>query len=150
MSLETKEWLAALQCDLVSAESSLFSGLVKFVSVKAAGGEIGIAAGHSPLLTSIPPGHLKIIDRQNREQFFFIEGGYLEVQPHAVTILTDTALRASDLDLQKALESKRHAEKMLAKSKSPRSLNFTKASHELLEAMAKIQVIDAYRKNKRQ
>jgi F-type H+-transporting ATPase subunit epsilon len=141
---------STLQCDLVSAESSLFSDLVKFISIRAEEGEIGIVAGHSPLLTSIPPGHVKIIDNQGEVLWFFIEGGYLEIQPHAVTILTDIASRAADLDLQKALESKKHAEKVLAKSKSTQSLDYTKASHDLLEAMAKIQIINAYRKNKRQ
>ena len=146
MSIETKALIAALHCELVSAERSIFSGAVKFVSVTASDGELGIAAGHSPLLTSLPPGHLKIIDKHDEERFYFIEGGYLEVQPHCVTVLTDTALRASEIDLDKAMAAKAHAEKVLAKS--PSAVNYSKASHELLEAMAKIHVIEACRKYK--
>ncbi len=146
MSIETKNLLPVLHCDLVSAERSIFSGAVKLVSVTAIEGELGIAAGHSPLLTSLPPGHLKLIDKHDKEQFFFVEGGYLEVQPHCVTVLTDTALRASEIDLKKALAAKAHAEKVLAKS--PSTVNYAKASHELLEAMAKIHVIEACRKYK--
>ncbi len=144
MSIETKNFLAALHCDLVSVERSFFSGLVKFVSVTATEGELGIASGHSPLLTSLPPGQLKIIDKHDKEHLFFVEGGYLEVQPSSVTILSDTALRASELDMKKALAAKAHAEKVLAKS--PSAVNYAKASYELLEAVAKIHVIEAYKR----
>jgi len=148
MSMDTKDFVSALKCEVVSAECSLFSGMAKFVAVTGIEGELGITSGHSPLLSSIPPGYLRIIDSKNTEQFFFVEGGFLEVQPHSVTILADTALRASDIDLEKALEAKEHAEKAISRSRAPTSIDFLKASYALLEAMAKIRVLEAYKKMK--
>ncbi len=139
--------LIGLHCDVVSAERAIFCGSVKFVSITGCDGELGIARGHSPLLTAIPPGELKLVDRLNKAQFFYVEGGYLEVQPDCVTILADVVIRAQDLDMKKAEQAKRHAEKLLSGSRSSKHINFSSANHELVEAMAKMHVIEAFRKS---
>lgn len=147
--METRDFVAALHFDLVSAERNIFSGMVKFIAVSGAEGELGIACGHSPLLTAIPPGHIKVIGTDNQERFYYAEGGFLEVQPHCVTILADTVLRASEIDLEKALKAKQHAEQEFAQA--PLNVNYSQASHDLLAAMAKIEVANRRRKpsNKR-
>lgn len=146
MSLEPKNLIAALQCELVSAEGRIFSGLVKLVSVTGVCGELGVLYGHSPLLTSLPPGQLKLVDNYDQEQYFFVEGGYLEVQPTSITVLADTVLRASEIDLEQAQIAKANAEKVL--SSSPTKINFSKASYELLEAVAKIHVMESCKTRK--
>ncbi len=130
--------------DIVSAEKEIFSGLAEMVVVTGALGEIGIAPGHAPLLTTLKPGQVRVIKQHHEEEIFYISGGMLEVQPQNITVLADTAIRADDLDEAAAVEAKHHAELMLADQQS--EFDYTKASTELAQAMAQIQAISKLRK----
>ncbi|GIX31650.1 MAG: ATP synthase epsilon chain [Porticoccaceae bacterium] len=127
-------------CDIVSAEESLFSGLVEFLAATGCEGELGIQYGHAPLLTQLKPGPVRIVRQGGEEELYFLSGGYLEVQPHAVTILADTALRAHDLDEAAALEAKRRAEQELANRTG--EFEYSKAAAELAEAAAQLRTIE--------
>jgi F-type H+-transporting ATPase subunit epsilon len=96
--------------DVVSAEQQMFSGLVEKIQVTGSEGELGIYPGHAPLLTAIKPGMIRIVKQHGHEEFIYLSGGILEVQPGSVTVLADTAIRGQDLDEARALESKRKAE----------------------------------------
>src|SRR4051812_14739814 len=99
-----------IHVDVVSAEESIFSGEAKFVALPGEAGELGILPRHTPLITRIKPGAVRIEKPDGSEEFVFVAGGILEVQPNAVTVLADTAIRGHDLDEAKAMEAKRHAE----------------------------------------
>ena len=105
--------MTTIRVDIVSAEGEIHSGDAKMVFAPASMGELGIAPRHAPLLTSLKPGEVRIQDIDNKEHFFYITGGMLEVQPHLVTVLADTALRGEQLDEAAALASKQDAEKAL-------------------------------------
>ena len=96
--------------DVVSAEKHMFSGLVQKIQVTGSEGELGIFPGHAPLLTAIKPGMVRIVKQHGEEEFIYLSGGILEVQPSVVTVLADTAIRGTDLDEARALEAKRKAE----------------------------------------
>ncbi|WP_268597603.1 F0F1 ATP synthase subunit epsilon, partial [Escherichia coli] len=96
--------------DVVSAEKQMFSGLVQKIQVTGSEGELGIFPGHAPLLTAIKPGMVRIVKQHGEEEFIYLSGGILEVQPSVVTVLADTAIRGTDLDEARALEAKRKAE----------------------------------------
>lgn len=131
--------------DVVSAEEQIFSGLVEFVALPGEAGELGILPGHMPLMTRIKPGAVRLkLPQQSDEQLIFVAGGILEVQPGLVTVLADTAIRGSDLDEAKALESKRLAEEMLQNQSS--KIDYAKAQAELAEAIAQISAINKLRK----
>jgi len=130
--------------DIVSAEKQLFSGLVELLVVTGTEGEIGIKPNHVPLLTALKPGQVRIVKQNGEEEIFYISGGMLEVQPKIVTVLADTAVRATDLDEAAALEAKKRAEEMLANRKS--DFDYGKAAKELAQAMAQIQAIQKIRK----
>ena len=102
-----------IHCDIVSAEGEIFSGPAKMVFVPAAQGEIGIAPRHAPLLTMIKPGEVRVQTPDGQEQFFFVGGGALEIQPKKITVLADTAVRAKDMDEAAAIEAKQRAEEVL-------------------------------------
>ena len=102
--------MAVLQVDVVSAEKSLFSGEAKFVVLPGESGELGILPGHTPLISRIRPGTMKVELADGAEEHIFIAGGILEVHPGKVAVLSDTAIRADDLDEQKALEARQRAE----------------------------------------
>src|SRR5688572_18641540 len=102
-----------VQCDIVSAEREIFSGLVEMVITTGSLGEVGITYGHAPLLTGIKPGHVRLIKQGGAEEIFFVSGGYLEVQPYHVAVLADTALRADDMDEAAALEAQQLAQQQL-------------------------------------
>src|SRR5690625_7967624 len=110
--------MATLQVDVVSAERSLFSGEAKFVALPGEVGELGISPGHTPLITRIRPGTVKIVHKDDNEEHIFVAGGGLEVQPNQVTVLADTALRAGELDESKALTTPKRAEEALEKLKN--------------------------------
>ena len=99
--------------DVVSAESSIFSGEAEFVALPGESGELGIYPKHTPLITRIRPGAVRIQTTGGGEEFFFVAGGILEIQPNGVTVLADTAIRGADLDEAKALEAKRAAEELM-------------------------------------
>ena len=108
-----------LHVDIVSAEAEIFSGTATMVFAPAEMGEVGIAPRHAPLLTRLKPGEVRVQTQEGDELSFFVSGGMLEVQPHVITVLADTAIRADDLDEAQALEAKERAEKMLADSAWP-------------------------------
>jgi F-type H+-transporting ATPase subunit epsilon len=135
-----------IQIDVVSAEESIFSGEAEFVVAPAIMGEVGIYPRHTPMLTSIKPGALRIkLPEYGEEQLIFVSGGILEVQPGLVTVLADTAIRGHDLDEAKALEVKRLAEETLKSNAS--EVNYAAAQSELVEALAQLQAIAKLRKN---
>ncbi|MCF8206366.1 F0F1 ATP synthase subunit epsilon [Roseateles puraquae] len=109
--------MATLHVDVVSAEEQIFSGEAKFVALPGESGELGILPEHTPLITRIKPGAVRIERPDGSEEFVFVAGGILEVQPHRVTVLADTAIRGKDLDEAKALEAKKLAEEALRNAK---------------------------------
>ncbi|MBL4743318.1 MAG: F0F1 ATP synthase subunit epsilon [Cycloclasticus sp.] len=134
-----------IHVDIVSAEASIYSGLAEMVYAPGIMGELGIAPRHAPLVTRLKPGEIRV-DTGKEELDFFISGGILEVQPHVITVLADTAIRADDLDEAKALEAKKRAEDKLADKSA--NIDFAKAQVELAEAAAQLQAISRLRKVK--
>ncbi len=134
-----------IHVDIVSAETSLFSGVAEFLSVPGEMGELGIYPRHTPLLTKLKPGSVRI-KRPDvaEEELIYVSGGVLEVQPFVVTILSDTAIRGHDLDEAAALEAKRAAEDAM-KDKSA-AMDLAKAQAELAQAVAQIAAIQKLRK----
>jgi len=130
--------------DIVSAETEIFSGLAEMVFAPAEMGEVGIAPQHTPLMTRLKPGEVRLKLPNNEEQFFYVSGGMLEVQPHVVTVLADTALRAKDIDEAAALKAKESAEKALTDKKS--DIDIAEAQAELLQAVAQLRAIEHLRK----
>ncbi|HLS21283.1 MAG TPA: F0F1 ATP synthase subunit epsilon [Paenalcaligenes sp.] len=128
--------MATIQVDVVSAERSLFSGEVKFVALPGEVGELGILPGHTPLITRIRPGTVKIVRSDDSEEHIFVAGGVLEVQPNQVTVLADTALRAEELDESKALEARQRAEEALKNIADKKELEVVKAELDMLAAQA--------------
>ena len=133
-----------IQVDVVSAEEQIFSGEAEFVVLPGIEGELGIYPRHTPLFTQIRPGavRIKLPDRAE-EEFVFVQGGFLEVQPHKVTVLADTAIRAHDLDEVKALEAKKKAEESMSNKDSAE--NLATAQAELSAAMAQLEAIRKFR-----
>jgi F-type H+-transporting ATPase subunit epsilon len=134
-----------IHVDIVSAEEEIFSGPANMVSAPAEMGEVGIMPRHTPLVTRLKPGEVKVQVEGQEDQFFFVSGGILEIQPHVVTVLSDTAIRAKDLDEAAAEEAKRKAEELIADSKG--DIDYAKAQAELLEAVAQLRMIQNIRKN---
>jgi F-type H+-transporting ATPase subunit epsilon len=129
-----------LRHDIVSAEKEIFSGNVLSVAVTGKMGEIGVAPGHSPLITNLKPGNVQaVLSDTDDEEIFYISGGMLEVQPTVVTILADTALRAHDIDEAAALEAKQKAEQTLSEKRS--EVDFARAASELAQAAAQLRAI---------
>ncbi len=131
--------------DVVSAEESIFSGLVEMVVVPGEMGELGIYPRHAPLLTRIKPGSVRLkLPDQNEFVVIYVSGGMLEVQPSVVTILADTAIRGADLDEARSLEAKHAAEEAMKNRAS--DIDYAKAQAELSEALAQLQAIQKMRK----
>lgn len=130
--------------DVVSAEKRIFSGWARSIQVSGESGDLGVLAGHVPLLTYIRPGMVRIVTIKGKEEIIYLSGGILEVQPNDVTILADTAIRAEELDEAKAAEAKRSAEELLNDNHG--DVNFAQASSELAKAIAQLRVIDLIRK----
>ena len=130
--------------DIVSAEESIYSGPVEFLVAPAQMGEVGIYPRHTPMLTRIKSGMVRIKAQLKEEELIYVSGGMLEVQPDMVTILADTAVRSHDLDEAKAIEAKRAAEEAMRNRES--ELDYAKAQAELIEAMAQLAAIDKLRK----
>ena len=128
--------MAILKVDVVSAEKSLYSGEAKFVVLPGESGELGILPGHTPLITRIRPGLVKVVHEDNSEESFFVAGGLLEVQPDHVTVLSDTAIRGEDLDEQKADEARAKAREALANAKDHADIAVVEAEIEMLVAQA--------------
>lgn len=132
--------------DVVSAEESIFSGEAEFVVAPAGGGEVGIYPNHTPMITTIKPGALRIKQSAEQEEtLIFVSGGMLEVQPGMITVLADTAIRGHDLDEAKAIAAKAAAEEALKNRAS--EIDYAAAQAELAEAVAQIQAIQKLRKS---
>ena len=126
--------------DVVSAEEEIFSGLVEFAVFPGEAGELGIMPRHTPLLTRIKPGTVRLkVPDEDRFELVYVSGGMLEVQPHMITVLADTAIRAADLDEAKALDAKKRAEEALANRRG--EMDFASAEAELAQAIAQLQAI---------
>jgi F-type H+-transporting ATPase subunit epsilon len=137
-----------LHVDIVSAEAEIFSGTANMVFAPAEMGEVGIAPRHAPLVTRLKPGEVRVQIEGEEEQFFYVSGGMLEIQPHVVTVLADTALRAKDLDEAAALRVKERAEKEMEDKTS--DFDYARAQAELAEAAAQLHAIRRLReKSKR-
>lgn len=132
-----------IHVDIVSAENEIYSGPAEMVFAPAAMGEVGILPRHAPLLTQLKPGEVRLKLPDGQEEFFYVSGGMLEVQPHIVTVLTDTALRAKDVDEAAALEAKQRAEQAIQDRAS--EFEYAKAQAELAEAVAQLQAIQKLR-----
>ncbi len=133
-----------IHVDIVSAEEQIFSGEAYMVYAPAVMGEVGIAPRHTPLISPLKPGEIRLDVGDGKEEFFFISGGILEVQPHLVTVLSDTAIRAHDLDEAAALEAQKRAEEALVDQQS--DLDVAKAKAELAAAAAQIAAIKKLKK----
>ena len=138
---------ATMHLDIVSAESEIFSGEVNVVVAPAIMGEVGIYPQHTPLVTRLKPGEVKIEVEGEEDQFIYVSGGLLEVQPDVVTVLSDTAMRAEDLDENMALQAKQKAEESLADQQS--DIDSARALAELAESAAQLRMIEKLRKSKR-
>jgi F-type H+-transporting ATPase subunit epsilon len=137
--------MATLHVDVVSVEENIFSGEASFVALPGEVGELGIYPRHTPLITRIKPGAVRILRADNgQEEFVFVAGGILEVQPNAVTVLADTAIRGKDLDEARANEAKKNAEEAMRNAKS--DIDFAKAQSEFATMAAQIAALRKYRK----
>lgn len=135
-----------LHVDIVSAEAEIFSGSATMVFAPAEMGEVGIAPRHAPLLTRLVPGEVRVQTQSGEEQSFFVSGGMLEIQPHVVTVLSDVALRAKDIDEAAALQAKEQAEKALADKQT--EFEYAKAQAELAEAIAQLRTLEKLRQRR--
>lgn len=137
---------ATVFCTIVSAEEEIFSGQVEMVVASGTIGELGIMPGHTPLMTGVRPGPVRLVLEGGEEEIFFASGGYLEVQPTSINILADTALRADDLDEAAALEAQKRAETELADQKA--DLDFARVAADLQEQAAMLRTIQKIRDKK--
>ncbi len=135
-----------MHVNIVSAESEIYSGTVTQVFAPAEMGEVGVMPRHAPMLSTLKAGVVRVIPQEGEEQTFFVSGGILEIQPHVVTILSDTALRATDIDEAAALEAKTRAETAMKDKAS--DMDYAKAKSELIEAIAQIEALKKIRKKK--
>jgi F-type H+-transporting ATPase subunit epsilon len=142
-----KQMANTIHVDVVSAEEQIFSGEAEFVALPGEAGELGIYPMHTPLITRIRPGAVRVkLPGQTEDEFVFVAGGILEVQPYGVTVLADTAIRGHDLDEAKATEAKKLAEEALANKDS--KIDYAKAQAELAAAIAQLQAIHKLRQKR--
>jgi F-type H+-transporting ATPase subunit epsilon len=136
---------STMQVDIVSAETSIFEGVAEFVALPGESGELGIYPHHIPLITRIKPGAVRVkVVGKAEEEFIFVAGGILEVQPNRVTVLADTAIRGGDLDEAKAADAKQKAQEAMANAKS--DIDFAKAQSEFAIMAAQIAAIQKLRR----
>jgi F-type H+-transporting ATPase subunit epsilon len=138
--------MSTIHVDVVSAEESIFSGEATFVALPGEAGELGIKPRHTPLITRIRPGSVRIQKADGSEEFIFVAGGILEVQPNCVTVLSDTAVRGKDLDEEKANQAKAAAEEAIKNAKS--DIDLAKAQSELTVMAAQLAALRKYRQKK--
>jgi len=136
--------MPTIQCNIVSPEGELFSGQVEMITAGGGSGEIAITPRHAPLLTNLKPGPVKLVLEGGEEEVFFASGGFLEVQPGAVTLLTDIAERADDIDAAEAERAKELAERELENQKS--ELDYSLAAAQLADAAARLKALQKLRK----
>jgi F-type H+-transporting ATPase subunit epsilon len=137
--------MSTIQVDVVSAEEEIFHGQAKLVVATGEMGELGIAPRHTPLITRLRPGQVRVILADDSEQFFYVSGGILEVQPTVVTVLADTAIRAADLDEAAALKAREDAERAIANRTD--SVEVAEAQAQLAQSLAQLQALERLRKN---
>ncbi len=135
--------MATLQCRVVSAKESMFVGDIKMLIAAGHEGEVGILAGHTPFITLLKPGVLRLVMADDSEEIIYVKGGFLEVQPSTVTILADSAERAANLDEAKIAEARRAAEQMLVNQSE--NLQTSAALAALAESLAQLQTIQKYK-----
>ncbi|PWG63369.1 F0F1 ATP synthase subunit epsilon [Sediminicurvatus halobius] len=135
-----------MHIDIVSAEESIFSGTAEFILARATEGEVGILPRHVPMLVQLQPGEVTVRVQGGEEQFYYVSGGMMEVQPHVVTILADAATRARDIDEAAAAEAKRRAEEALRDRSG--EMDYARAQAELVEAAAQLRTIEKLRKRR--
>jgi len=130
--------------DIVSAEKEIFSGLAEMVFAPAEEGEVGISPRHAPLITKLNPGEVRVKISNTESYSFFISGGLLEVQPHIVSVLANTAIRAKDIDEAAALEAKMRAEEILSDKTS--RVDYATAENDLFQAVMQLRTLERFRK----
>jgi F-type H+-transporting ATPase subunit epsilon len=135
---------STIHCDIVSAEEEIFRGEARMVVATGEMGELGIAPRHAPLITRLKPGQVRVLLDNGDEQFFYVSGGILEVQPQVVTVLADTAVRAKDLDETAARQAKETAERILADRSD--AMQVAQAQVQLAQAMAQLQALERLRR----
>jgi F-type H+-transporting ATPase subunit epsilon len=136
-----------MHVDIVSAENELYSGTAEVVVAPAVMGEVGIYPRHTPLLTPLKAGEVHITKQGGEDEYIYVSGGMMEVQPHTVTILSDTAVRAHDLDEAAALEAKKAAEEAIQDREG--DMEIAEAQSKLAEAVAQLQAIERFRQRRR-
>jgi F-type H+-transporting ATPase subunit epsilon len=136
---------STIHCNIVSAEREIFSGEATMVIVSGEIGELGVAPSHAPLITRIKPGQVRVLNGDKPEQHFYVSGGILEVQPDLITVLSDTALRAADIDEAKVKAAKEEAERLLAGR--GKEMDIAAAQQQLMQAVAQLQALERLRKN---
>ena len=135
--------MATLQCNVVSAKETIYSGEISMLIATGVEGEVGILPGHIPFITLLKPGTMQIKTSNGNEEMVYVSGGVLEVQPHLVTVLADTAVRANDLDEAKILEARRHAEQTLQNQKA--DIDTSAALAALAESLAQLQTLQKFK-----
>jgi F-type H+-transporting ATPase subunit epsilon len=136
--------MKTMQCDIVSAQDAIWSGQAAQVYATGVSGELGFYPRHTPLITQLKPGPVRVVDENGDEQFFFCGGGIIEVQPHEITVLADTAMRGADLDAAAAQKAKEEAERALADRTE--AMEVAEAQAKLAEAIAQLQALEQLRK----
>ena len=137
--------MATLQCNVVSAKETIYSGEISMLIATGVEGEVGILPGHIPFITLLKPGAMQIKTSNGNDEMVYVSGGVLEVQPHLVTVLADTAVRAHDLDEAKILEARRHAEQTLQNQKADIDTSASAALAALAESLAQLQTLQKFK-----
>lgn len=135
--------VSTVQCSIVSAEEEIFSGAVEMVVASGTIGELGIMPGHTPLLSGVKPGPVRLILEGGEEEVFFASGGYIEVQPNHITILADTALRAADIDEAAAAQAQQEAEQQLSDVQG--EIDFARVNADIAEQAAMLRTLRKHR-----
>ncbi len=133
-----------MNVEVVSAEAPIFSGKASFVAAPGENGELGITPRHTQLLSRLRPGEVRLTDESGEDRFFFVSGGVIEVQPHVITVLADTAMRAEDADEAAAKEAKQKAEEAMEQRKA--DFDYARAKSELIEAAERLRWIQELRR----
>jgi len=133
-----------IQCDIVSAQEEIFSGETTMLIASGVAGELGITPRHAPLITQLKAGPVRVLKEDGEEEFFFVSGGILEVQPHMITVLTDTATRGADIDEAAAKQAKDEAERQLADRTG--EMEVAEAQSQLMQAAAQLAALEQLRK----
>jgi len=139
--------MSTIQVEIVSAEEQIWSGKGTMVFAPGIMGELGIAPRHTPLITQLKPGDVRVQTEEGKEEFFFISGGLLEIQPDIVTVLSDTAIRANDLDEAKAIEAQKRAEDAMKDQNS--EMDYARAKAELAQIAAQLRSIEKIKNMRR-